>query len=238
MAVALVNYAGNEVDPRDHLRQVISEAAKAHGKAERHAEAVRRARDMVVAAEQSLSVTGGALEAARTVRAEGLAHAAATGTAPKVDGALRAARAAQENAEDELEAAQAALSSLEMDGRELRESKSGLDDAIVRAVAAVMETTAGRILERIRRTQGDLLALEGVFHALTESQLPDQLLPDGQFARPVDPRMGPVAALRDAYFRLDRNAGQERAREVAAAFRKWRAELARSPDVLPPELPA
>jgi hypothetical protein len=50
-------------------------------------------------------------------------------------------------------------------------------------------------------------------------------------------RMKPIAALREQFFNLDSKAGQNRAKDAATAWRKWRESLRRDPDVPLPELP-
>ena len=47
--------------------------------------------------------------------------------------------------------------------------------------------------------------------------------------------MKPVARLRDEFFALDFRTGQERAKEAAAAWRKWRSALRNDPGVFDPQ---
>jgi hypothetical protein len=238
MGVALLKKGTDGADPRDALRQAIAAAAAVHAKAEQHQHAIHRARNMLGAAEAKLTLAGETLESARSQHAETLAQAAQAGTAPKGGTELRAARQALIDAEDEASASRAALDRLDSDGDDLDASSPQLENAVLVAVSQVIAPMTEHTLAQLRQKQAELLALQAAFHALTDEEtIGVPLFPsDVQRLNAKDARMAPVAALRDELYRLDSNAGQERAREVAALFRRWRATLRNDPDVLPPEL--
>src|SRR5271169_7025449 len=131
MVVALLKKDTDGGDPRAVLRQAIAAAAAVHAKTEQHQQAIHRARNMLAAAEAKVTVAGEALEAARAGHAETLAHAATTGTAPKVNTELRNSRLVLADAEDEASAARAALDRLESDGDELDASSPQLENAVL-----------------------------------------------------------------------------------------------------------
>jgi hypothetical protein len=235
MGVALLKKDTDGEDPRAVLRLAIAAAAAVHAKAEQHEEAIHRARNMFAAAEAKVVVAGEALESCRADHAQALAEAATTGSTPKANGALRSARAALADAEDGAQAARDALEHLQVDGKDLERGHSQLDDAVATAAAGVIAPVAARILERFQRAQDEVVILQTIFQTLTEGEGEQVLLPNGQFARLEDPRMKPVKALRERFFNLDSKAGQERAKETAVAFRRWRESLRRDADALPPD---
>ena len=140
------------------------------------------------------------------------------------------------DAEDVAQAARDALEHLQVDGKDLERANPQLDDAVATAAAEVIAPVAARILERFQRAQSEAVILQTVFQTLTEGEGEQVLLPNGQFARLEDPRMRPVKALRERFFNLDSKAGQDRAKEVAVAWRKWRTALCRDPDAAAPEI--
>jgi DNA repair exonuclease SbcCD ATPase subunit len=233
MGVAILKKSTGGDDPRWALREAICAAAEAQRRVEEHREAIRRAHAMVSDTEQKLATASDALEAARSGHAEVLVRAATTGHVAKPNGALRTARLALVDVEDEVSAAKAALERLKADGEEIEASISKSEDAVFVAIAAAVAPVAEQVLERILRARGELLALQAVFDALTESQEEPVLLSSGQFARRVDPRLAPLNALRTRLSSLGPEEG--RAQDIVAAFQKWRAALAHDPDAMPPE---
>jgi hypothetical protein len=226
-------------DPRAGLRQAIAEAAKAHHQAERHAEAIHRAENMVTVAEAKLHTAGEALEAVREEQAEVLAHAASTGTTQKSTGMLKAARAALSDAEDEAVAARRALERLEAGGDDLRARRLEIENAVLVEIGKVIASTvAGPILALIERRQIELQALRSAFTALTDDETVEiPFRSDVQKLNAKGARRAPVQGLRDRFFNLDPGVGQQRAREVATACKKFRSELAANPDLRePPDL--
>jgi hypothetical protein len=238
MGVAILKKDDGGDDPRAGLRQAIAACTAIHTKAERHEEAIHRSRNMVAAAEAKVTVAGEALEAIRAGHAETLAHAATTGTAPKGNTELRSARQALADAEDDASASRAALDRLESDGDDLDASSPQLENAVLVAVSQVVASAAERILAQLRQKQIELAILQQVFRALTDEEtIGVPLFPsDVQRLNAKDARMKPVARLRDEFFALNTEAGQEHAREAAVAWRKWRSALCRDPDAAAPEL--
>jgi hypothetical protein len=241
MGVALVKKDDGGDDPRGDLRRAIVARAAAHAKAGQQQEVIHRARNMVTVAEAKVTVAGEALEAARSEHAETLAEAAQTGTAPKGNTELRTARQALADAEDQASAAKAALDHLEADGDDLKAANPELENSVLVAVSQVIAPIAEQILAQIQRAQLELQIAKLVFLALTdgeESGAP-AFRSDIQKLNAKDKRMAPLQELRNTFFNLDsRTTGQERAKEAAAAWRKWRESLRRDPDAEAPELPA
>jgi hypothetical protein len=241
MGMALVKRNTDGDDPtRSTLRAAIAARAAAEAKAGQQQEAIHRARNMVTAAEAKAGLAGEALESCRADHAQALAEAATTGSTPKANGALRSARAALSDAEDEASAARAALDRLEADGDDLKAANSQLENAVLVAIAEVIAPVAERLLAQIQRKQIELSVLQQLFLALTDDdEAGAPLFPtDVRRLNAKDARMKPVTALREQLFNLDLKAGQERAKEAAAAWRKWRESLRRDSDVPLPELPA
>jgi chromosome segregation ATPase len=239
MTVTAIRKNGDPRDPtRDELRAAIAACAAGHAKAEQHQEAIHRARNMLGAAEAKLNLAGEALEATRTKHASSLVQAAQSGTVPKGGTELRSSRQALADAEDEASASRAALDRLEADGDDLDASSPQLENAVLVAAAQVVASVAGQVLAQLRQKQTELAVLQQVFHALTDEQTTDTPVFGSDVLRlnARDARMKPVARLRDEFFALDSRTGQDRAREVAGAFRKWRTALARDPDAPVPEV--
>lgn len=178
------------------------------------------------------------LETARDQHAQLIARAAAAGETPAKNAALRTVRLALSDAEDELAAAKAALDRLEADGDDLEASNPQLENAVLVAVSQVIAPVAEQILAQMRQRQAELAILQRVFHVLTEDETIGVPVFHGDVQRlnAKDARMKPVAALRDQLFALDPKAGQDRAKEAAGAWRKWRTALCRDPDAAAPEL--
>jgi hypothetical protein len=237
MSVAIVRKSDGGDDPRDALRRAIVACASAHAKAQQHEEAVGRARNILRDAEEKVCAAASVLTAAQEKHAHDLVRAATTGAEPRTNGALRAARISLGDAEDVAQAARDALGHLRVDGKDLERVNPQLDDAVAMAAAEVIAPVAARILERFQRAQSEAVILQTIFQTLTEGEGEQVLLPNGQFARLEDPRMKPVKALRERFFNLNTEAGQDRAREAAVAWRKWRTALCHDPDAATPELP-
>ena len=120
-------------DDRAGIRAAIAAEAKAHQAVEAHKSAVERARALLGDAEAELTKKQGAVTKARASEARRLADAARSATPRPKSEALRDARAAERDAEDEAEAARAAVAALE--GEELAE----LEQDVARAQAAVLQ---------------------------------------------------------------------------------------------------
>jgi chromosome segregation ATPase len=235
MGLAAVRKNDDGNDPRAGLREAIRAAAEAHDKADRQREAIHRARNILHDADEKVRAAASVLTAAQEKHAHDLARAATTGAEPRTNGALRAARISLGDAEDVAQAARDALEHLQVDGKDLERANPQLDDAVATAAAEVIAPVAARILERFQRAQDEMVILQIIFQTLTEGEGELVLLPNGQFARLEDPRMRPVKALRERFFNLDPKAGQDRAKEAAVAWRRWRESLRRDPDALPPD---
>jgi hypothetical protein len=241
MTVTAIRKDGDPRDPAtDALREAIAARTTGQVKADRQLDAIRRAKDLVATAERRVSEAAEALEGTKGQHVEELAAAVQAGSTPKSNATLRAARASLSDRTDEFEAAKAALDRLEADGDDLDVVNPQLENRVLVAVSQVIAPVAEQILIQIRRKQADLLILQQAFDVLTSDETIGVPVfnSDVQRLNAKDARMRPVAILRDQFFNLDSNAGQERAKEVAALFRRWRATLRNDPDASAPELPA
>ena len=230
-------------DPRDALREAIAARAVAHAKAELQQKAVERAHAMVREAEARLTVVGEALEATRSGHAEALAHAASTGAAPKANGALRAARLALSDAEDEADAARAALEQLKADRGDDQIAQA--ENAVLTEIARVLALTGGELLARAQRAKAELLILTETLYALTSEETVGVPLFGGEIARlnGQDARRAPLLGLRDEALKLSHEPGSEElatAREAVRPWVQWRSTLRRDADAPDPsaELPS
>jgi hypothetical protein len=133
-------------------------------------------------------------------------------------------------------APRSALEHLEADAQDVNKATRQCGDVVVGAVATAMAPIAEQFLARLQRAKDEVLILEQIFHALTEGDGEQVLLPSGQFARLEDPRMKPVAGARQRFFQL--KADHVRAQEAAIVWRRWRESLRRDPDAALPEVPA
>ena len=100
-----------------------------------------------------------------------------------------------------------------------------LENAVLVAISAGGRAGGRSLLTQMQQKQAELLVLQQVFHVLTEDETVGLPLFDRDVQRlnAKDARMTPVARLRDEYFALNAEAGQERAREVAGCV----AQMAR-----------
>jgi hypothetical protein len=152
------------------------------------------------------------------VHAEALARAATSGgeTPAAKNTALRAARAALSDAEDELTAAQAALEQIETDQGDLHAASPQIENAVLVAVAEVVAPIAGLLLEQFRQKQVEAEILKAALLALVDEETVDlpMFRSDVQMLNAKDARRAPISAMRDRFFNPDPKAGQDRAREV------------------------
>lgn len=198
-----------------------------------------------------MTAAGEMLERSREDHAEALAAAAAAGGTPKASGQMRSARAALADAEDEAQAARAALEHHEAEGAELEAEDPRLANEVLVRVSQTVAPVCEKLLEGIRRRQIELAALQSAFLALTDEETIGVPVfnSDVQRLNAKDARRAPVGALRDEVYgssrsgaaleraERDRKAAQDRAQETAAAFRHWRTALRTNPDLPMPELP-
>jgi hypothetical protein len=207
---------------------------------EAHRQAIKRAQSLVADAEAKVSVAGEALEAARTGHAEALAQAASTGQSPKPNGALRNARLALADAEDEAEAARTAFEQLKADPGDNQAAQA--DNAVLVEVAHVLALTGGELLARAQRTKAESLILKETLYALTSEETVGVPLFGGEIQRlnAADARRAPLAELRDEVLKRNFEPRPEElaaAREAVKPFVQWRSTLRRDGDAPMPEGP-
>jgi hypothetical protein len=242
MGVALLKKDDGSDDPRSALREAIAARTVTHAKAELQRKAVERAHTMVRDAEARLTVVGEALEATRSGHAEALAQAASTGAAPTANGALRAARLALSDAEDEADAVRAAFEQLKADRGDDQVAQA--ENAVLTEVARVLALTGRELLARAQRAKAELLILTETLYALTSEETVGVPLFGGEIARlnGQDQRRAPLLGLRDEVLKLSSEPRSEElavAREAVEPWVRWRSTLRRDADAPDPsaELP-
>ena len=151
--------------PRDRLREAIAARAAAAERVEKHRGAISRARQLVRAAERKAEIAGTGIGQAKSEAARLAAAAAEAGDDEIANeitnggGVLRAARMAEVEAIDNLEAANAALKRLQA---QTVEHDAGLIDAGTVVQAAVLAVLAPEIrsaLARVRELDREMLPL-------------------------------------------------------------------------------
>jgi hypothetical protein len=237
MSVAIVRKSDGGDDPRDALRAAILKSKQVEDRLEARRQVAARSRAMVTAAQMRLDAAGEALEAARTGHAQTLAEAAATGVTPKVDGMLKAARAALGDAEDQAQAAGLAVEQVEAGRVEIERECALRQNDILIEVASVLRPTLEDLMAQFQRKKIELLGLMQTIFELSDPQS----APFGDGARSFiahEQRLRPFIELRDRVLKLtvEGSPDERRAmRDGVAPWIRWRESLQRYSDALPPD---
>jgi hypothetical protein len=151
-------------EAREALASAINTAAEASSAAQRGREAVARAVELVAEAEAKVAAAGEAVVAAREQQSRRVAEAITAGQgAPP--GALRAARAAETDAADDLAAAQAALEQLEGDASETEAAAARANFAVERKINDLLVAEALEpLLERLKGLKVQISPLQAALH--------------------------------------------------------------------------
>jgi hypothetical protein len=140
--------------PRAALRQAIAERARHAEKREAARASAKRAADMAATAEAALSLATEQVERAKQEQARSMADAARTGVTFTTDASVREARSRQQQCQDDLDAANAALAAIEASmlhdhcerlGRECAEAA----DRVMLAEAAHLLAEAEALQQRL-----------------------------------------------------------------------------------------
>lgn len=191
---------------RSALAAAILKAQQAGAAVERLREAVDRAEEQVAASDQRLVEAAAAIGKAREQHAGALADAASTGKSPAANNALRAARLAQADAEDELEAAKMALTQLKKGGLgEVEQAAAEAETAVSVEVAKVLRPAGEELLERARKARAEFLACYQAALALTEDDEGEAPLFANEFQglKARDQRCAPLVELRAGILKLN-----------------------------------
>jgi hypothetical protein len=138
---------GNE---RGALRHAVSAAAKARAAVAAHHAAIERAQEHVAEAVGNVAAASAAVNTARQDHAKQIASVITGGGSPTATGLIRAARAHERDAEDELAALKEALGSLQADLADLETDVSVAGRAVDAALAEMLKPVATRLLEEAR----------------------------------------------------------------------------------------
>ena len=235
--------------PDDSLRVSLHAALEAKAKAaaavESRRQAIERARDLVAAAEAALEATRIGVAEARERHADQIAEAAAGGSAPATPGAVRLARAAEQSALDDLDAARGALERLASGFPELEELHAIAANAVIAAANAVIAPArrarspqfggAGQVFRRRRVADGAARGLdEDKDEDVAELSLVQSLTAQERRAKPL---RNVKAEASDLLLAGPPLLDAERPAAFAAqeAWRRWRRDLRTNPDAVPPE---
>ena len=138
------------------LRAALASALHAKVKADeavgRQRAGIDRARGGVRAAEAAAKEAEKAVTKARETHAEAIAAAAANDAAPPASG-VRAARQAQVDAEDEVEAAKAALAQLKADLPAWEKAAVDAEVEVQKAISEILEPCARQLVHRARQLE-------------------------------------------------------------------------------------
>jgi chromosome segregation ATPase len=155
----LRDQCATEADARSDLGQTIEAATAAREGAEEARAAHDRVVEQLSSAEEVLQAAIGAVEQARTADAR-VAKQGRTGTA------LRAARATQADAEDQLNAVRAALEEVAADLEQAEADAKAAEAKVVVAADAVLVSTAYDVIAQTEDAFAKLAALRGVLRLL------------------------------------------------------------------------
>jgi hypothetical protein len=170
-----------DADDRAAVRAALAAVAKAEGAVEEHKAAVERARSLVAECEAALEKSRADVEKAKRAEAERLAASArSAGPRSKSDG-LRVARTAELEAVDELDAACAALISLESEELAKQDVARAAAE-LVKSINLYVTKPVELALERAREARMTYLLSQQIVWALL---LPPKDVVDPKFSEEV-----------------------------------------------------
>jgi hypothetical protein len=181
----------------DALRAALAACLQAKGKADeavsRQRAGIDRARGGVRAAEAAAKEAEKAVTKAHQTHAEAIAAAAADDAAPRASG-VRAARQAQVDAEDEVEAAKAALAQLKADLPAWAKTVANAEAKIEETISAILEPYARQVLDRARELERQMAPVRKALEDLCDDSNEPSRKPlanvraeAGRFLLPVRP---------------------------------------------------
>jgi hypothetical protein len=240
---ALKQRRDEKQDERGALRTAIANAAAARSKLEGRLSALGKAREHVAAAQAKAETTRAAIERARESHAKRTVVALSAGKPPPESPMLKNARAVELAAEDGILAAEAAISQLGEEIRELDRADAVAQTAVIVAVNTLLADTVRAELARAQELQSALIVSRWTLNALVEQ---DEQLPSFfSEARTISAKescrlaMGPIRDEVLRFLNIDLWLDDEtksKASEAAGAMRAYRLALRQSPDAKP-ELP-
>lgn len=217
----------------DPLRVALADAIDASRKTDAAIEsrrgAIVRATELVEKAERGLEAASAMVADARGRHAQAVAEAAAGGTPPSSPSTMRAARVAEVDAQDEVDAAKSALAQLEGGLPNLQEHAVRAESKVRAAVNAVVASAAKPFLEETRELQAELVAKRAILQFLRHYEANDETSDDPTLAVILaDERKAPLAELHDLIDKfLAQNPLTATNEEAVAAWRQAREKLMR-----------
>jgi hypothetical protein len=157
---------------REKLASAIAEAQETQRAADGVRHAIARAADMVSKARTRLEAAQAAVASAKEQQAYRLAAAAASGTPAALASTMKQARADEVDAQDEIDAAEAALAQLKAQLAGAEEASQLAAHRRIAAVDAVMRVVAANFFADTEQVVEELLARRAVLRFLRE---PDPL---------------------------------------------------------------
>jgi hypothetical protein len=237
-------------DKREPARDALAAAISAHAKAEADVGAqtatIERANALVAECESKLDAARLAVVAARNRQAQQIADAVSAGTAVSGSSAMRQARAAERDVEDELAAAQEALvGKLEADLADLGDQVRQRKNEVLVARAVVVGPYLANMLALAWKLRRELRVAECILLELLNRDPPDapHFPPDQIVAhlRAVECRQAVLADLRaeaERFFIAGRDGAEDAACDSALrAMRTAMTLLATDADAELPALP-
>jgi len=184
-------------DDRALLRAAIEAEREARQVLVDRQNAMARARSLVTSAEGALSEAGEAVAASRTKHAASLAEGLARGSAERsTSSATRAARLAEVDAVDELEAAKDALDRLQADLPDLEENIARAASDVAAAANVVLAEYAAQALAKHRTARAAMRRAQILLQAICEPAGPSFTFTNGsETLRRGEQRAAPLASI-------------------------------------------
>ena len=162
--------SANNPPPRDPNRAALAAAISQASNAEQMVNAARaavaRAREMVEQAQGRLDTAMAAVGSAKAEQAVRIATAATSGAPMTSDSSTRAARAKEQEALDDVEAARAALATVKETADEADYALGKASERVEVAARAVMALEIGRAVANLDRLEGELYRARNAVWAL------------------------------------------------------------------------
>jgi hypothetical protein len=149
-----------KVDERAELRRAVADAQQARAAVAVQHAAIERGKQLVQEAEANLAAARTNVATAREGHAQHIAKTIAGGGSPTSTGLIRAARATERDAEDDVEATKSALLKLEADLVLVETDAAVAAKSITRALTSTLEPLARRLIEEARAAHAHYLELQ------------------------------------------------------------------------------
>jgi hypothetical protein len=156
-----------KVDERAALRAAVAEAQEARAAVAKQCDAIESARGHVAEAAGDHAAAVAAVDTAQRDHAERVATAIAGGASPTATGLIRAARAHERDAQDDLAASKDALRSLEADLHDLESDLHVAGKTVDKVLAATLEPLCRNLIAETRAQYARFLATQAALSAVS-----------------------------------------------------------------------